>query len=272
VSQTLVEGSVVGRYRILSALGRGGTASVFLVEEIASGRPWAMKVLRGPIKGSRLARFHQEFALQARFEHPNLLTGRSFGHHGSDPWFVTKRVSGGPWSQLKGKFSSGQEILVASAVQVCNALSYVHDRGIVHRDVKPSNVLVSDTGQCYLIDFGLAILNDGNKTQERTKRLHGTLSYASPEQALGRPVDCRADLYCLGICLYELVTGKRPFVAADAKTVLSMHVYSRAMPPSSLEAKVPRRLGELIEALMEKQPSDRPQSAAEVAKTLIALG
>lgn len=258
----------VGRYRLIRRLGTGGMAIVWLGED-GEGLQLAVKVFqpRDP-DPQGLARFQREYLALRRLTHPNVVSVRDAGVHDGRPWFAMEFVDG----QDLRKERKALAALPASErftrirhlfVQLCRALAYIHGAGLVHRDLKPSNVLIKPDGTLKLTDFGIA--RDLMDPQHLTApgQFLGTVTHIAPEQIQGLPVDHRADLYSLGVLLYELLTGQRPFVANDSLGYAYLHAYRTPTPPRSLDLDIPPELEQVALRLLHKSPADRFQSAQD---------
>jgi tetratricopeptide (TPR) repeat protein len=272
-----------GRYRLEAELGRGGMGVVYRAHDTLLDRHVAVKVLSAPELGTEgRARLLREARAAAGLNHPNIVSVHDAGETqisgpagpaGPLPFIVMELVEG---PSLHERRPASLEETAAIARQVCGALAHAHGRGIVHRDLKPENVLLaSDThagtsSTAKLSDFGLARSIASRLTTEGG--IAGTVFYLAPELALGQPYDGRADLYALGVLLYELTTGRLPFLADDPLAVISQHLHAPAVPPRARDEAIPPALDALILRLLSKDPGDRPSSAAEVQRALEAPG
>ena len=266
-----------GRYRPDAELGRGGMGVVYRAHDTLLDRHVAVKVLSAAELGAEgRGRLLGEAQAAAGLNHPNIVSGHDAGEaqipDRADPLpFIVMELVEGP--SLHDRRPEPLEETVAVACQVCAALEHAHGRGIVHRDLKPENVLLSadaigGTGAAKLSDFGLARSVASRLTVEGT--VTGTVFYLAPELALGQAYDGRADLYALGVMLYELATGHLPFLADDPLAVISQHLHAPAVPPRARDEGFPPVLDALILRLLSKDPQDRPASAAEVRCALEA--
>jgi tetratricopeptide (TPR) repeat protein len=267
------------RYRLEAEIGGGGMGVVYRAHDTLLDRPVAVKVLSAPELGTEgRARLLREARAAAGLNHPNIVTVYDAGEAqmpdradpaGPVPFIVMELVEG---QSLHDRRPGSLEETVSIARQVCAALEHAHARGIVHRDLKPENVLLAldpraeGGGLAKLVDFGLARSMASRLTSEGT--LVGTAFYLAPELALGRAYDGRADLYALGVMLYELTTGRLPFLADDPLAVISQHLHAPPVPPRARDGDIPPALDALILHLLSKDLQDRPASAAEV---LVAL-
>jgi len=275
-------GRTLGHYKILDRLGAGGMGVVWLAEDLALGRRVALKMLRDDVATSpeKRARFEREARSVAALNHPNIVTLYSVEEADGVRFLAMEYVPGRTLDDLlrPGGLPVGDLLRIGDGIAA--ALDEAHRHGIVHRDLKPSNVLIGDDGRVKVVDFGLARsfatgdsplgdrLRQTSLTQEGLAV--GTLHYMSPEQLQNRPVDQRTDLFALGIVLYEMATGEMPFGGESAAQVISAVLRD---PPRSLHGaggRLPPQVADLIQALLAKDPGERPASAAEVRATLAA--
>jgi len=271
---------IAGRYRVLREVGRGGMGVVYLCkDEDNDGREIALKVLLTQrLSESGLRHFEEEFRTLTGLSHPNLIEVHDFGRvvpepERSDvpvPFFTMEYVDGETLDRHLEPGSDRFEDLYRCLAQVAQALAYLHGRGIVHQDVKPSNILVTRVDgerRVKLMDLGLA----GRPTREGSPgRIRGTPAYLSPEAARGAVVDPRSDLYSLGCVAYELSTGRLPFRGATAVELLRAHLQEEPLPPTSLNRKIPPEFEKLILSLLAKDPGLRPATADRLAERLDA--
>ncbi|HHO52805.1 MAG TPA: hypothetical protein ENK18_18500, partial [Deltaproteobacteria bacterium] len=264
----------IGPYRVLRPIARGGMAEVFEVEERSSGEHLALKLLTQT--GGALPRFNREYEAMIRLNHPNIVRVYTYGIHQQLPWLTMELIEGTPiqaYAKRCGK--PGSEIRTEEVVRVAHdlalALDHIHQRGLVHRDLKSANVLVLPDGRVKLIDFGTARVSNAVQEITREGEFIGTFAYASPEQLMNQTVDGRSDLYSFGVLLFRLATGKRPFESRDLGELARMHVKSPPPAPRSLVPQLPPDLEAVILALLEKSPDDRLQTGAEVADALEAV-
>ncbi len=260
LEQTLID----ERYRLDEELGRGGMGTVHRAFDTTLEREVAVKLVTGyQLETEGRARLLQEAKSIAQLNHPNIVTVYDAGEVDKSPFIVMELVDGAslhqhPLHDLKQ--------LVEVATQVCAALEHAHQRGIIHRDLKPENVLIDADGNAKLMDFGIARSMASRLTQEG--QIEGTVFYMAPELAVGKEYDGRADLYALGVMLYELTTGELPFQHGDPVAVISQHLHAPVVPPRAKDPTVPAGLNRLIVQLMEKNPEDRPADAGQVIRIL----
>jgi tetratricopeptide (TPR) repeat protein len=246
-------------------------AEVFTAEDSATGEEHALKIM---VRGSPHAgRFNQEYEALTRLNHAGIVRVYQYGVHRSAPWFSMELVAGEPlqqWMKRVGKPGTPartQEVMRAGAF-IADAVAYIHGRGLIHRDLKGNNVLMLPDGRVKLLDFGTAHIRDGLRQLTKPGEFIGTLAYASPEQFRGKAIDHRVDLYALGVLLYRMVTGHRPFAANDPASLARLIARSKPRPPSEVIPDLPPGLEELILQLLAKRPGERPENAREVADRL----
>ena len=256
------------RYKVVSKLGMGGLATVFLGRDLKLGRPVALKVLRPDrTDPTALQRLRAEVEMQAKLDHPHIVRLYDMGC-GSTPYLVMEFISGADFGAMLAQATLAERLF--ALVQVTHGLEALHALKIIHRDLKPSNVLVARDGQVKLADFGLCrwLNHDAGMTREGTTV--GTARYMAPEQACGLPVDERSDLYSLGIILYECCTGRTPFTGS-AVEVIGQHVHAQPARPRTLAPTLAPELERLILQLLAKDPDQRPVSASVVRAELERL-
>ncbi|HMV68117.1 MAG TPA: protein kinase, partial [Myxococcota bacterium] len=270
----LRRGDRVGPYVFEREVGGGGMARVLLARG-PNGEPVALKVLRANRFDTGLARFRREFHALSRISHPNIIRVDAYGDLHGHPYIAMEYVDGPDLHTVvrslrhatdEVRFQRVEDILV----QLCRALAAIHRRGLVHRDLKPSNVLLTRDGVCKLTDFGIVKDLDPSNNPQLSTTLVGTWAYTSPEHIMGHAVDHRSDLYSLGVILFALLTGKRPFVADNMAGYLEMHRDRPAPRASAVREGVPEHLDAICARLLEKAPRDRFQSAREILYRLDA--
>ena len=246
------------RYRLDTLIGQGSMGEVYRAHDTALLRDVAVKVLSAQSLGtSGRARLLNEAQYIARLSHPNIVTVHDVGEHVGTPFIVMEYIDG---QTLYEAMPADLETILAIAIDICSALEHAHAQGIIHRDIKPENVLLDGDSSAKLMDFGIAFSTASRLTQEGT--LMGTVFYIAPEQALGKEIDARADLYSLGVVLYELVCGRLPFEADDPLAVITQHLHAPLVPPRAVKDDLPEGLNELIVRLLGKDVDDRPGSAS----------
>lgn len=259
-------GFLNNRYRLGAEIGRGGTAVVYRAHDVLLDRDVAVKVFAASsLDPAGRARLLYEAQAAAKLSHPNIIAVYDAGEADGRSFIVMERVDGK--SLYEDSPTSLDEIL-SIAQQICGALAHAHTRGIVHRDLKPENVVGTVDGQAKLADFGLARPVASRITS--VGLIAGTVFYLAPELALGQAFDGRADLYALGVMLYEWMTSHLPFTADDPMAVISQHLHAPVVPPRAWKPELPPALDSLIVQLLNKDPAERPASANEVLERLEA--
>jgi eukaryotic-like serine/threonine-protein kinase len=258
-----------GRYRVLGRLGVGGMATVYLAEDSSLGRKVALKVMaeRYAEDGEFVERFRREAQAAARLNHPNIIAVYDRGEADGRPYIAMEYLQGRTLKQVIQKEGPlPPERAIAVAMQVLAGLRYAHEHGVVHRDVKPHNVLVGDDGRIKVTDFGIAHAGDPQMTEVGS--IVGTAQYLSPEQARGRSVGPQTDVYSLGVVLYEMLAGRVPFEGDSSVAIAMQHVSDEAPPLRSLVPQVPESLAMVVAHSMLKQPEQRYGSADEFSADL----
>lgn len=275
-SWSLPESFASGRYLIRRPIGQGGQKKVYLARDDRLDRDVVIALLKtDDLSAESVPRLTREAQAMARLgSHPNIVTVYDIGDENGRPFIVSQYVEGGSVADLlksadKHRLPLGQVIRIGS--QICQALVHCHSQGIIHRDLKPGNVWLTQDGTAKLGDFGLAVSADFSRiTLEGA--LVGTVVYMPPELMLGHQAEPRSDLYSLGVLLYEVVTGRPPFMGDQFVAIISQHINSPPVAPSWHNPEVPQALETLILRLLAKSPEERPGSAAEVAEALAAIG
>ena len=264
-------GSVLGgRYRLVELLGQGGMATIYRARDAQLDRDVAVKLLRPEFGRDPdfLARFRDEAKAAASLSHPNIVAVFDFGEEQSDPYIVMELIDGQDLSSIlreNGALPPRQAARVSA--EVAKALQAAHVRGIVHRDVKPSNILVGRDGRVKVADFGIArALDDSQLTLPGVTM--GSVHYFSPEQARGEPATQASDIYSLGIVLYESLTGQRPFSGDGAAAVALARLTTTPPRPSAIRPGVPAALDQVVQRAMALDPAARYASAASMASAL----
>ncbi len=262
----------IGPYEVVRWVARGGMASVLAVRHVENGSERGMKVLL-PLAREEEARtrFRREFRALSRLKNPGILEVFEWGLHGDRPWFTMELLEGrslrdevDAWTDLapETRWAKVEDILT----QTTRALAYVHERGLVHRDVTPTNIMVLPDGRVKLMDFG--VVKDLGAELTQVGQVVGTVAYIAPEQVKGEAVDARADLYSLGAVLYLMLTGKRPFSARTLQGFLEKHLHELPRPPREQNPLVPAHLDQVCMRLLAKDPADRYASAVHLLNVL----
>jgi serine/threonine protein kinase len=270
-------GETISQYRVLREIGHGGMATVYEGEDTLLARHVALKVIDDNLLRDEAAvsRFEREARAAAALDHANICTIYEFTQYKGRPVIVMELLAGETLRQMlrRGPLPTGQAIEIAIAL--ADALEAAHAKGIIHRDIKPSNVMFNERGQPKLLDFGLAKsdqpgeMEDGIESEEGV--LGGTTQFMSPEQTRGEDSDARSDLFSLGIVLYEMATGQRPFMRRSALAIMEAIRTVHPASPRSLNTSVPDGLELIIAKLLEKDPASRYQSAAGLRSDLESL-
>ena len=262
-----------GRYEIGEVVGYGGMAEVHRGRDLRLGRDVAVKLLRADLSRdeSFLIRFQREAQNSASLNHPNIVAVFDTGEEAGIPYMVMEFVNGRTLKEVliaEGRFDYASACEVVA--DMCSALDFSHKHHIIHRDVKPGNVMLSDTNQVKVMDFGIArALASGQATMTQTSAVIGTAQYLSPEQARGETVDARSDVYAVGCVLYELLVGHPPFTGDNPVSVAYQHVREEARPPSELNPNVPAFVDAVVMKALSKNPEHRYHSAGEMREDLI---
>ncbi len=263
----MTNGKIIdGRYEIIEEIGRGGMAQVFLAKCLVLNRYVAIKVLRPEYRDDAefIKRFKIEAQSAASLSHPNIVSIYDVGNEGDIEYIVMEHVEGITLKQYLGaKGTLPWKEAVDSAAQICSGLEHAHKKGIIHKDIKPENIMITKEGILKITDFGIAkALNQGTITTGGLTM--GSVHYFSPEQARGGITDAKTDLYSVGVLLYEMVTGKRPFEGETAISVAMQHIEAEPVRPSMFNLSIPKSLETVILKAMKKNQSERYQSATEM--------
>ncbi|MBL8164537.1 MAG: serine/threonine-protein kinase [Anaerolineae bacterium] len=264
-------GKIIGGYEILNVIGRGGMATVYRAQQKSMNRDVAMKVL--PEKyindDTYIQRFNQEVAIVAKLEHRNIVPVHDYGEFNGQPYIVMRYMSGGSVDDMLNNGPLEIEQLVDIIDQIAPALDYAHSKQVLHRDLKPSNVLLDDDGGAYLTDFGIArVLGEPGSKGITTQGVVGTPSYMSPEQAQGLPLDNRSDIYALGVMLFELATGRRPFESDTPYGIAVLQVTTPPPSPRTYNPQLSFAVEEVIYKALRKKREERFPNAVAVAEAL----
>jgi len=262
----------LGRYRIKREIGRGGMGTVYEAVDEERGRVVALKVL--PPELAREAqffhRFRREIRTLAALDHGGIVKILDVGSEGARHYYAMEYVDGPSLQAILERERRLDPIRACEVgLQLCEALEHAHRRGVVHRDIKPANILVDSRGEAHLTDFGIAKVIQATR-MTTTGGIVGTAEYMSPEQAEGRAVDRRSDLYSLGVVLYRALTGRVPFEGETVLDVIRQHRFAVLESPKELNPEIPSTLSALIEQLLEKDPEKRPPSAGLAGRALQA--
>jgi len=263
----------LGRYEILREIGKGAMGIVYEGRDPKINRRVAIKTARRDVmEASGMAeemmqRFLREARAAGSLNHPNVITIYDASENDEVAWIAMEFLVGRDLRQiLRERSTLSQEEIASIGAEVCEGLAVAHDLGIVHRDVKPANIMVLESGNIKVTDFGIAHVADSNLTLDGS--LIGTPHYMSPEQFMGQPVDARSDLFSVGILLYELLTGAKPFNGEALSTVMHQVMKTRPAEPRKLNAEVSDALYAVITKALSKRPQDRYQDGRMMARAL----
>ncbi len=269
----LMQGALIdGRYKVLSRLGAGGMADVFLAEDQQLGRKVALKLLhrRFAEDPDFVERFRREAQAAAGLQHPNVVSVYDRGSYDDTYYIAMEYLPGRTLKQLIRQEAPLDPVrAIDITIQILKAARFAHRRGVIHRDLKPHNVIVDDADQAKVTDFGIARAGASDMTE--TGSIMGTAQYLSPEQAQGHAVSPGSDLYAVGVVLYELLTGRVPFDADAAVTIAIKHVSEAPGPPTAINPAVPPELEQVVLWALNKNPADRPQDADALINALEAV-
>lgn len=263
-------GKKFGGYEILDLIGRGGMATVYRAHQVSMNRVVALKVLPRHLLDDEtyMQRFQREVAIVAQLEHRNIVPVHDYGSEEGQPYIVMRYMSGGSIDDMLRQGALDLERLVSIISQIAPALDYAHSKHVLHRDLKPSNVLMDDDGGAFLTDFGIARLLGDTNVALTTQGVVGTPSYMSPEQAQGTALDNRSDIYSLGVMLFEMATGRRPFEGDTPYGIAVKHVTTPPPPPRSINPRVPAAVEQVILKALSKSSQDRYPTALALSEAL----
>ncbi|MCW7944492.1 serine/threonine protein kinase [Streptomyces hygroscopicus] len=264
-----VQGLLADRYELQELLGRGAMGEVWRARDQLLGRPVAVKLLHAE-EAADADRFRLEAQIAARLNHPNVVGMYDFGSHHDQPHLVMELVDGWNLAQersLRGALPPAEAAAITA--QAATGLSAAHQQGVVHRDVKPANVMLTTDRTVKITDFGIArFAEEAASSPSATGKIIGTADYLPPERALGRPAQPASDVYSLGCVLYELLTGRPPFSGATSRAVVQQHVSATPASPDHLRPGIPQPLSDYVLHMLAKDPARRPtaeQAAAWLA-------
>ncbi len=260
-----------GRYQINNELGKGSMGVVYRAYDPQIDRVVALKVLRPDRISSEtfVQRFFKEARAIGRLSHPYIVTVYDVGHDHDTIYIAMELLEGKPLNEIFADNVFGINDIVQIGAQIAETLNYAHNKGIIHRDIKPTNIVLTNEGHVKITDFGIARIEDPMATQQtQAGEILGTPSYMSPEQVRGEIVDGRSDLYSLGVLIYEFVTGKRPFTGETMASVFQSITQDRPIDPARVNPKIPKVLSNVIKKCLSKNPNDRYSSGQEMANAL----
>ncbi|MBI5960943.1 MAG: protein kinase [Chloroflexi bacterium] len=263
-------GTIIGGYQILEEVGQGGMAAVYRAHQLSMNRDVALKILPPQFlhQASSLDRFKQEASIVARLEHRAIVPVHDYGEYDGIPYIVMRYMDGGSVDDLLAKGSILPDHTLRILEQIAPALDYAHRENVLHRDLKPSNILLDSNGDAYVTDFGIARILSTNAKPLTTSGVVGTPSYMSPEQAQGHDLDGRSDVYALGVVVFEMLAGVRPFEGETPYTVAVKHVTEPPPSPCELNPNLPRSVEPVLFKALQKNRTLRYQTASELGAAL----
>ena len=268
-------GETIGPHRIIKQLGSGGMGQVYLAEDFRLGRRIALKLLSRSLTGDSLSRkrFLREARVASALDHPNICTIYEVGEARGWCFIAMQYVEGQTLREVIRGRPLSLDSMLSLSLQVADALAAAHSQGIIHRDIKSGNIIITERGQAKVLDFGLAKPFEreaGRAVDEltRTGAVHGTPAYMSPEQARGERADYCSDIFSLGVVMYEMATGRLPFKGESPAEMMNAVINQPHTPVVELKKEVPATLSAVIDRALAKEPADRYQSVAELIADL----
>jgi len=272
-------GQAISHYRIIEKIGAGGMGEVYRARDEHLDRDVAIKVLPPGTLGDESARkrFHKEALALSKLNHPNIATIHDFDTEQGVDFLVMEYIPGITLSDRLANRPLPEKEIINLGTQLAEGLSAAHERGVVHRDLKPGNLRLTDDGRLKILDFGLAKLrlpvtpSAATESMSETQGVAGTLLYMAPEQILGGEIDARTDIHAAGEVLYEMATGQQPFAQVERSQLIGAVLHKSPRPPTTLNPKLSPELQRTIGKCLEKEPENRYQSAKELAVDLRRL-
>jgi serine/threonine-protein kinase len=260
-----------GRYQVQRMLGAGGMADVYLARDLNLQRAVAIKVLRADFSSDPdfRVRFLQEARAAANLSHPNIVTIHDFGQQSEMLYIVMEYIEGTTLKTLIRRRAALGSLEAADLMrQICDGVGYAHRAGLVHCDLKPHNILISNADRAKITDFGISRALSTIQADESSDVVWGSPLYFAPEQAAGTSPSPASDVYSLGVVLYEMLTGRLPFEAADTDTLAELHQLAPVIPPSHLDPSIPAALDQIVLKVLSKEPSSRYRTADQLGRVL----
>ncbi|TET66359.1 MAG: hypothetical protein E3J45_06635, partial [Candidatus Zixiibacteriota bacterium] len=265
----LSEGTIVGHYKIIEKIGAGGMGEVYLAEDTELRRKIALKFLPPHLcqdEGCR-SRFKREAQAAAVLEHPNIVTIHEVSEHQGRPYIVMQYVEGKSLRDIIKEKELPLDEIVDLAIQICDGLSKAHEAGVIHRDIKPSNICIGSDGRPKILDFGLAAVQ-GSEHLTKTGSTLGTIGYMSPEQVKGEKVNHCSDIFSMGIVLYEMITGQRPFKGESEAAIIYSIVNEEPEPLAKYKSDIPEELQQVVDKALAKDIDERYQTIDDLMEDL----
>jgi serine/threonine-protein kinase len=260
------------RYELGAMIGTGGMADVYIAEDLRLHRKVAVKILRSDLARDPafVARFKKEALAAGGLNNPGIVAVFDSGEDGADSYIVMELVKGHTLRQvLQSDAEISQDEAVTIVAEILEALEYSHEQGIIHRDIKPGNIMITDSGKVKVMDFGIArALDDDGATMTNTLNVVGTAQYLSPEQATGEYADARSDIYSVGCLMYELLVGRPPYIGDTPVSIAFQHVSAPLPAPSEINIEIDPNLETIIKVALHKDPNDRYQDASAMLEDL----
>lgn len=264
-----------GRYRLDAQQGSGGMAVIYRATDLALGRPVAVKVLRPSLTNDAdfLRRFRQEARNVANLSHPNIVTVHDVGQDGNTHYIVMEYIDGDDLKKLiRSEAPFALDRALSLAIKICAGVGYAHRAGLVHADVKPQNVLIipgNNTFNVKVTDFGIAQAASATQPRERQRVVWGSPHYFAPEQAQGDPPTPASDVYSIGIVLFEMITGRLPFVGTDQQALALAHIHETSPNASEINPNVPESMDRILQKVLSKEPTARYRTAEQFGRILV---
>lgn len=268
--EEILRSAVVGKYEIIRRIGVGGMATVYLARDVNLNREVAIKMLPQLFlrDDQFISRFKREARLAAMLEHPHIARIYNISDEEDICYFVMSYLPNGTLTrQLRRHGALNTEDIARWSKDICSALIHAHGHGVIHRDLKPDNIMLDRDFRAVVVDFGIAHAAEGTSITE-TGAVIGTPQYMSPDQACGKDLDARSDIYSMGLLMYQMATGALPFEAHDSVSLMYMHVHENPVPPIMRCPEIPRWLNTIIMKCLEKDPDARYSSALELHRAL----
>lgn len=263
-------GKLIGNYEVLSRIGEGGMATVYLAKQQSMNRQIALKILpKHFVKDDTyMERFRREVDIVSKLEHRNIVPVYDYGEYEGQPYIAMRYMPSGSLDDVLRDGPLSNEKIISVISQIAPALDFAHSKGVLHRDLKPSNVLMDDDGGAFITDFGIARVTNDNNPSLTTQGVVGTPSYMSPEQAQGKPLDGRSDIYALGVMLFEMATGRRPFESDTPYSIAVMQVTTQPPMPRTLNPNISTALEVVILKALKKNREERYHNASVLMESL----